>query len=88
MYGLKQAAHLAFEQLKSNLTPHGYFPVESNPNMWYYKTRKNMFCFCVYDFGIKYYSQGDANHLVNIFKKHYKLSIDWTGQNYCGLNIK
>ena len=87
MYGLKQAAHLAFEQLKEHLAPHGYYPVESNPGLWAHKTRKTRFCLCVDDFGMKYYSKADADHLINILQQHYKVSIDWSGKNYCGLNI-
>ena len=88
MYGLKQAAHLAFEQLKAHLAPHGYFPVEHSPGLWYHTTKNIRFRLCVDDFGIKHYSLDDLNHLLNILKQHYSVSVDWTGKNYCGLNIE
>ena len=69
MDGLKQAAHLAFEQLKAHLAPNGYFPVEHSPGLWYHTTRRTRFCLYVDDFGIKYYSLDDLNHLLNILKK-------------------
>ena len=39
------------------------------------------------DFGVKYFSKDDANHLLNSIKKHYTISIDWEGRNYLGLMI-
>jgi len=87
MYGLKQAAWLAFEQLREHLEPHGYFPDPNNPGLWYHNTRRTRFCLCVDDFGIKYFSKDDAEHLINVLKKYYKVSIDWTGKNYCGFEI-
>ena len=33
MYGLKQAAILAFDQLKANLAPYGYYPDETSPSI-------------------------------------------------------
>ena len=34
MYGLKEASILAYEQLKENLAPHGYFPAPFTPGLW------------------------------------------------------
>ena len=87
MYGLKQAAILAFQQLKDLLEPHGYIPVPHTIGMWKHKTRRTVFCLCVDDFGIKYYSQEDADHLINALKQHYKITIDKEGRNYCGLTF-
>jgi hypothetical protein len=42
---------------------------------------------CVDDFGIKYYSRVDADHLLNALRAHNKISVDWDGKNYCGLTI-
>ena len=35
-YSLKQAAHLAYEQVVNNLRKHGYLPSKSLPNIWIY----------------------------------------------------
>ena len=48
--------------------------------------RKTVFCICLDDFGVKYYSKVDTDHLINALKD-YKITIDWTGSNYCGLKI-
>ena len=56
--------------------------------MWKHKTRKTVFCLCVDDFGIQYHNKADANHLVNALQQYYKITIDWAGQNYCGLHLQ
>ena len=88
MYGLKQAALLAYEHLVANLAPHGYYPVPHSPGIWRHKTRKTRFCLCVDDFGIKYFNQDDANHLLAALRQTYEVSVDWTGQEYCGLHFE
>ena len=42
MYGLKQAALLAHEQLVKNLAPFGYHPIP-NTNFWTHETRPTIF---------------------------------------------
>ena len=86
MYGLKQAARLAYDLIKERLAPHGYKPDPLSPNIWTHNSRKTIFCLCVDDFGVKYYSKADADHLISALKD-YKLTIDWTGSDYCGLKI-
>ena len=53
MYGLKQVAILAYNQLKANLKHHGYFPIPQTVGMWKHNTRKTKFCLCVDNFGIQ-----------------------------------
>ena len=55
--------------------------------MWEHETRPTKFCICVDDFGIKYFSKADAEHLFESLGKHYKYTTDWDGQNYCGLTF-
>ena len=40
MYGLKQAARLVYDLLKSRLLPFGYYPDNICPNMWKHKSRR------------------------------------------------
>lgn len=70
------------------LQPHGYYPEPNTIGIWSYTSRKTKFCLCVDDFGIKYYSTTDANHLLYALKQNYKISTDWEGSNYCGLTLK
>ena len=88
MYGLKQAAILAYDNLVKTLAPHGYHPVPNTQGMWKHTTRPTRFCLCVDDFGVKYFSKTDLEHLHSALQTHYKCTIDWSGENYCGLNIK
>ena len=87
MYGLKQAAILAYTQLKENLLKHGYYPICNSNGLWRHESRQTIFALCVDDFGVKYYNEDDANHLINVLKKYYPISLDREGKNYCGLTI-
>ena len=40
------------------------------------------------DIGIKYERQEDIKHLFNELKTIYKISEDWGGKLYCGLNLE
>ena len=88
MYGLKNAAILAYENLKQQLAPHGYFPVIGTTGLWQHKTRRTRFCLCVDDFGIKVFNKADAQHLLEALQSHYTITTDWTGSDYCGLHLK
>jgi hypothetical protein len=88
MYGLKQAAILAYNHLKTVLAPHGYTPVIGTVGIWKHHTRPTKFCLCVDDFGIKYYTKDDAQHHLDALGTTYKYTTDWEGKNYCGLHIK
>ena len=87
MYGLKQAAVLAFDNLVSNLNQFGYYPVQSTTGIWRHKTRRTTFCLCVDDFGVKYFCKNDADHLLSSLQHNYEYTVDWTGNNFCGLTM-
>ena len=65
----------------------GYFPLPNTDSLWGHCTRKTIFALCLDDFGVKYFNQDDANHLINTIKKYYPISLDWEGKNYCGLSL-
>ena len=88
MYGLKQAAILAYDYVKKNLAPFGYHPIPGTIGLWRHRTRRAIFCLCVDDFGIKYYSKDDANHLLQALGTKYKYTTDWKGTHYCGLTLQ
>ena len=87
MYGLKQAAKLARDQLIDNLAPYGYFPDKHAQNIWLHKTKKTKFCLCVDDFGIKYHSEEDIEHFINALKTNYEITTDKKGEDFCGLHF-
>ena len=88
MYGLKQAAILAYNQLVQRLENYGYHPMKSSNGLWKHETRNIIFALCVDDFGIKYNNQEDLDHLIQSLKKHYEITIDMSGTNFCGLTLE
>ena len=87
MYDLKQAAILAYNQLCQHLAPHSYSPIPNTVGMWKHKTRPIQFCLCVDDFGIKFTNKEDVEHLLATLKSKYKVTVDLTGKNYCGITL-
>ena len=87
MYGLKQAVIIAFNQLFKKLAPAVYYPMSFTPGLWHHHTKRTMFILCVDDFGVKYFSKADTQHLIDAIQSHYDLTIDCTGTLYCGLNL-
>ena len=87
MYGLRNAAILAYNNLRSKLLPFGYVPVEGTVGLWKHNTRRIKFCLCVDDFGIQYNTKEDADHLLNAIKSNYNYTVDWSGSNYCGMTF-
>ncbi len=51
-------------------------------------TRKTCFTLVVDDFAIKYTKTEDAQHLIDVLKKDYKVTIDWYAKKYTGLTIE
>jgi hypothetical protein len=48
-----------------------------------------MFTLVVDDFGIKYSSPDDANHLLNLLRADYEaVTVDWDASLYCGISLK
>jgi hypothetical protein len=63
MFRLKQeAALLAYQHLAAQLAPRGYHPCPNTTELWRHATLRTKFCLCVDDFGIKYFTNTDANH--------------------------
>ena len=87
MYGLKQAARLAYDSLKKHLQQHGYFPDKYSQNILGHTTQKRKFCLCVDDFGVQYFNRKDAQHLIDFLQHKYIVPTDFTGKKFCGLDI-
>ena len=87
MPGLKQAGKIANDRLKSHLAKFGYVPAARTPALWVSKISNLSFTLCVDDFGVKYTARKDVDHLINALKSLYKISIDWSGTKYIGLNL-
>ncbi len=88
MYGLPQAGIIAQELLADRLKNHGYTQSETTPGLWKHNSHPNAFSLVVNDFGMKYVSKENVQHLLRMIQKYYKCSCDWEGEQYCGLTIK
>ena len=87
MYGLPQAGRVAYDALLPRLKAAGYEPTRITPGLFRHKHNTVTFCLCVDDFGVKYIKKEDAIHLRDTLKKDYKITEDWEGTNYCGLDL-
>ena len=68
MKGYGISSNIAYDNLVRNLKTHGYHPIPHTLGLWKHNTRQTTFCLCVDDFGIKYYNNDDADHLLNSLK--------------------
>ena len=87
MYGLKQAAILAYEFLTQTLLKTGYHPIKTTLGLSKHETQCTIFCLCVDNFGVKYYNMDDHNHLRNTLETEYVCKIDMTGSNFLGFTL-
>ena len=87
MYGLKQAALLAYQTLSTILKNADYQPLPATLGLWRHKTLPTLFSLCVDDFGVKYYNMDDINHLKNAIETHYTCKVDIKGRNFLGFTL-
>ena len=88
MYGLKQAAILAYKLLVQRLEKHGYYAIPLTNGLFAHRSLPTKFALCVDDFGIKYNLEKDLQHLISMLKRYYDISIDKQGKKYCGLSFE
>jgi hypothetical protein len=88
MYGLPQAGIIAQELLAERLAKHGYHQSKIIPGLWTHDTRPTTFTLVVDDFAIKVMSDDDTNHLINVLKANYTITVDEEATKYIGLTIK
>ena len=87
IYGLKQAGKLANDLLTERLSAHGYFQCTTTPGLWRRKWRPILFVLIVDDFGIEYVDKVHAEHLLTALRIHYKITTDWSGTKFAGIDI-
>ncbi len=87
VWGLPQAGILANRRLRRKLEPFDYFKHANTPGLWYHISRPISFTLVVDDFGVKYVTKEDVDHLVTSIKSTYTLTEDWSGNLYCGIKL-
>ena len=68
MYGLKQAAILAYKLLVKRLEINGYYPIPLTNGLFAHRQLPTKYSLCVDDFWIKYNSEHVLQHLITTLK--------------------
>jgi hypothetical protein len=85
---LPQAGRLSQTRLIEHLARHGYNQCPDTPYLFRYRTRDIMFNLVVHNFGVRYESQSDIDHLEKTLRlNEYKIIIRSDGDQYLGMNI-
>jgi hypothetical protein len=87
MWDLPQAGILANKCLRCKLAPLRYYKCVNTPGLWYHESEPITFTLVVDNFGVKYVSQDNINHLIASIKATYTLTKDWTGDLYCRIKL-
>jgi hypothetical protein len=87
VWGLPQAGILANKCLGWKLAPFGFYESTHTPGLWYHESRPITFTLVVDNFGVKYVSKDDVNHLIMSIIKDYTLTKDWSGDLYCQIQL-
>jgi hypothetical protein len=87
VYGLKQASKLANDLMTERLAKHGYYPTLTTPGLWRHKWPSLSFVLIVDDFAIKFVGQRHADHLLQALQEDYKVTTDWTGSKFAGIDL-
>ena len=87
MYGLQQAGRLAHYMLTKHLNSYNFHTTQTTPELWTHSSKQISFVLCVDDFGIKYENKIDFEYLSSILQQLYPITVDITGQHYCGLTL-
>ncbi len=61
--------------------------MSKDARLWMHETRPTTFTLVVDDFAIKVMSDNDANHLINVLKADYTITVDNEAMKYIGLTI-
>ena len=85
MYGLPQAEKIANDKVELRLAK---FISPITPGMWRHRTPPLKFSLVLDDFGVKYELQEDSTHLLDTLTTIYKISEEWDGNLFCGINWK
>ena len=87
MYGLPQAGLIAQQLLEKQLNKKGYHQIDINPGLWKRTWRMVCFSLCVEDFGVKYVGKHHTENLMPVLRESYKISHDWKGKKYLGIDL-
>ncbi len=78
---------MANKRLGRKLVPFRYYKCIKTPGLCKHETKPLTFTLIVDDFGVKYESKDDMDHLIASIKSTYKVTKDWKGNLYCGISL-
>ena len=87
MYGLPQAGSNSHDELEERLNKEGYYKSPLVPALWKHKTRPTQFVLIVDDFGIKYFTTNNLDHLSDTLKKYYDVKVDPEGKELVKIKL-
>ena len=88
IYGLPQAGRIANDKLCKILEAHEFEQAPFTPGLFRHKTRPLAFALVVDDFGCKYVGKENAQFLITTLENAgYKITIDWEGKQFCGIDL-
>ena len=66
---------------KERVAAHEYYKVpHTTTGLFAHKTVPISFMHTVDDFGVNYIGREHGEHLMSVFKQHYKMKEDWKGE--------
>jgi hypothetical protein len=66
--GVSTGGNLGNKRLRRKLAPFGYYKCVETPGLWKHEMRPFTFTLIVDDFGVKYESKDDVDHLIASIK--------------------
>ena len=87
MYCLPQAGRIAYDKLVKHLALGGYVPTGKPPGLFKHTSRPIYSCLVVDNFGVKYTSPDDTEHLITHLSKEYKCTTDWDDNLFLGIHL-
>ena len=87
-YILKQSGEIAHDNLIAHLQNFGYKKAPRTEGLFLHETRDISFTLVVDNFGIKYTSKNNVNHLIVSVRAKYPFKIDWNAKQYIDMHLK
>ncbi len=87
MYGLPRSGSNSHDELEERLNKEGYFKSPLVPALWKHKTQPTLFVLIVDNFGIKYFTTEDLDHLINTLKKYYDIKVGPEGKELVKIEL-
>ena len=72
VYELNEASIIAYKILAKNIKPNGYSTVEHIPGLWPHNVHRTTFTLDVDDFGIKFFTTTNTDHIITKLKQKNK----------------